>query len=203
MIEWLIFFNGLCLAAIPLGSVLVAIKRLEGFDFESMTISFMSNSKMYGNDMARKYKRIVFVSSLVFMVFFHLLVRKFEFQHNEELLTIVNWICILLFALALIPHNKLPLNSENKAKVIQRVFHNALALIISLGIPASMILYQLLVIQVDPVYGRTGLYIVSFNTLATLITFFRKGITATSEVVYISGVSIWSLFNSFSMLFGT
>lgn len=201
MLEWLIFFNGICLAAIPLGSLLITMKKLEGFDFHAMSISYLSNSKIYGNYMARKYRSILFVSSVVFMVFFHLLVIKFEFQHNGELLTIVNWICILLFALAFIPHNRMPLNSENKYMVFQRVFHNTVAFIVFIGIPSSIILYQMLVIQVDPVYGKTGLYIASFNTIATIVTFFKKGITAISEVVYISGVSIWSLFNSFTVLF--
>jgi len=200
MLEWLIFFNGIGLAIIPLGSLLLTMKKLDGFDIKSMTISFLSNSSNYGNHMARKYKGILFISSAVFSVFFHLLVVKFDFQHNNDFLTIVNWICVLIVALALIPHNNQPFNSENRYMVLQRVFHNTLAFIVLTGIPASIILYQLLVIQIDPVYGRTGLLIASVNTLATIITFFRNGITALSEVVYISGVSIWSLYNSFTIL---
>lgn len=203
MLDWLIFFNGIGLAIVPLVSLLLEMRRLKRFDSASMSFSFLSNESLYGVQNARRYRRFVLIAGVVIMVFFHLLITKFDVGDRTFLLRSINWIGILIFALALTPHNMTTMRSRNWLRFAQRMAHNLLALLVFCGIPAAIIGYQIEVIKIDPLYGKIGLILAGFNTATALFTFFRRGITAFSEMVFMIGISVWALFNSIAILFGS
>lgn len=166
------------------------------FDLEKYTLSFLSNKNLYGKAYVRKYKRLLFVTAILNYLFFWLLSSFYDLGENERFMQQIDYSFAFLTLLAFVPHNISPFSFRNLAASLQRLLHNLLAVIVFITLPILIVLFQVAVLPDLHFLGISGLIIIGCVVLVILISIIKNGINGVTEMLFINGISIWSIFIS-------
>lgn len=96
--------------------------------------------------------------------------------------------------LAFVPHNMSPFSLKKPVASFHRLFHNLLAGMVFLMLPTLIVTFQIAIMEDLPFMGITGLIIIGLTMTTTLLSVIRLGITGVAEILFINGISIWSIF---------
>ena len=164
------------------------------FDLKRYTLSFLSNKNLYGKKYVRAYKRLLFATAILNYLFFWLLSLYYDLGEYERFMRQIDYSFAVLALLAFVPHNIYPFRLENLKTNLQRVTHNLLAVIVFLSLPTLVILFQTAILSERWFLGVTGLVIIGGTILVTGISVIKNGVNGITEMLFINGISIWSIF---------
>ncbi|MDD2549361.1 MAG: hypothetical protein PHD00_04600 [Bacteroidales bacterium] len=166
------------------------------FDLEKYTLSFLSNKTLYGKSSVRKYKRLLFATAILNYLFFWLLSSFYDLGENERFMQQIDYSFAFLTLLAFVPHNLSPYSLRNLAANIQRLLHNLLAVIVFITLPILIVLFQVAVLPDLHFLGLSGLIIIGCVVLVVAASIIKNGINGVTEMLFINGISVWSIFIS-------
>lgn len=164
------------------------------FDLHKYTLSFLSNKNLYGKTYVKVYKRLLFASAVLNYTFFWLLSEYYDLGENERLMQQMDYSFAFLAFLAFVPHNMYPYSRKFFASNIQRIIHNLLAIIVFITLPVLIIMFQAAILSELHFIGLTGLIIIMGVIVIVLFSVIRNGINGVAEILFINGISIWSIF---------
>jgi hypothetical protein len=101
---------------------------------------------------------------------------------------------ILLTLLAFVPHNMKPYSFKNLSSSMQRLLHNLLAVVVFLTLPLLIVIFLTAIVNSLPFLGITGFVIIGCTAFFTLFSLIRHGLTGVCEMIFITGVSLWTIF---------
>ncbi len=174
----------------------VVHKALQNYiiDLKLHTLSFLSNKVLYGKKSVRGYKLLLLVTAMLHYVFFWLLARYYYLGENERYLLYVDYTFAAFTLLALVPHNMMPYSFKTLKSTVRRLLHNIMALVIFILLPTLIITFQTAVIASERVLGTAGFIIIGLVILSTSYSIYKYGISGNTELVFIYGISSWSVF---------
>ncbi|HDR52494.1 MAG TPA: hypothetical protein ENN90_12895 [Mariniphaga anaerophila] len=164
------------------------------FDLKKYTLSFLSNKHLYGKNYVSGYKRLLFTTAILNYLFFWLLSLFYDLGENERFMRQIDYSFAVLALLAFVPHNIYPFKPENLKTNLQRILHNLLAVFVFLSLPTLVILFQTAILPELWFLGVSGLIIIGATILITGISVIKNGVNGVTEMLFINGVSIWSIF---------
>lgn len=164
------------------------------FDPSKETLSFFSNKHLYGEKLNKGYTRLLFIFAILTYCFFWLLARFYDLGQHEQFVTYLDYSFAVLTLLAFVPHNMYPYNIKKPATSLQRLVHNLLAVNVFLLLPALIIAFQVAILQELRFPGVSGLIIIIVVVLVTLGSIIRNGLSGVAEILFINGISIWSIY---------
>jgi len=148
----------------------------------------------------RGYKRLLFATAILNYLFFWLLSLFYDLGENVRFMRQIDYSFAVLALLAFVPHNMFPFKRENLKTNLQRIIHNLLAVIVFLSLPTLVVLFQTAIITEFWFLGISGLVIIGGTIVVTGISVIKNGVNGVTEMLFINGISIWSIFvtiNSF------
>ncbi|HPR32136.1 MAG TPA: hypothetical protein PLK12_08570 [Prolixibacteraceae bacterium] len=154
----------------------------------------MSNKWLYGEKCQKGYQRLLFASAVLTYSFFWLLSKFYDLGRYEEYMRQLDYTVAVMTILAFSPHNILPYSVKRLGTSLQRLLHNIFGGVVFLFLPLLIIFFQARVIEPYPFMGITGLMIISITVVLTAISFLKNGLTGVSELLFINGVSTWTIF---------
>ena len=166
------------------------------FDLEKYTLSFLSNKNLYDKTYVKGYKRLLFATAILNYLFFWLLSLFYDLGENERFIQQIDYSFAFLTLLAFVPHNISPYSFRNLAASLQRLLHNLLAIIVFITLPVLVILFQVAVLPNQHFLGISGLIVIGSVVLVIFISIIKNGINGVTEMLFINGISIWSIFIS-------
>lgn len=173
------------------------------FDPREYTLSFLSNKSLYNKSTARGYTRLLLLTAALHYVFFWLLTEYYFLGEEERYLKYVDYSSIALTMLALVRHNMLPYSFKTLRAAIQRAGHNIVAVLVFLLIPGLIITFQILVLGDGRIFlGMGGLIIIGLTLVGLVHSVIKGGLNGITELVFINGLSLWSIFTAVVTLFG-
>jgi len=172
-------------------------------DLNSYTLSFLSNKRIYNKTTAKGYTRLLLVIALVHYIFFSLLTRYYFLGEEERYLNYVNYSSLFLTLLGCVRHNILPYSFKTLRAAILRIGHNILAVIVFLVLPALIISFQTLIVDEHKFIGIGGFIIIGAVLAWLILSIVKRGINGVTELVFITGISIWSIFVTVITVFFT
>ncbi|MGE4585747.1 MAG: hypothetical protein AB7D05_00210 [Mangrovibacterium sp.] len=164
------------------------------FDLSRQTLSFFSNKHLYGERLNQGYKHLLFLFALLTYCFFWLLSRFYDLGEHERFMTYIDYSFALLTLLAFVPHNMKPYTLKEPVTSLQRLAHNLLAGMVFLMLPALIITFHVAVLPGLNFLGVSGLILIGLVLLMTVWTVCKNGLNGTAEIVFINGISIWSIY---------
>lgn len=164
------------------------------FDLKKYTLSFLSNKNLYGKNYVRGYKQLLFATAILNYLFFWLLSLFYDLGENERYMQQIDYSFAVLALLAFVPHNIYPFKRENLKTNLQRIIHNLLAIVVFLSLPTLVILFQTAVLPDLWFLGISGLLIIVGTIVVTGISVIKNGVNGVTEMLFINGVSIWSIY---------
>jgi len=171
-------------------------KSLEStpLNLKKQTLSQLSNRRFFGKKYMKGYSRFLFLTGILTYIFFWLLFQYYDLGEHERLMQYTN-ICFAAFTLlAFVPHSEQEFNLKKIWPSLLRINHNLLAMTVFLGLSVLIISFQWALLVKQPFLGISGLIII-FGVLITVgFSMFRHGVTGLTELVFINGIRIWSLF---------
>ena len=170
--------------------------RQINFNLKEQTLSFLSNKSLYGKRFTRGYKRLLFITALLHFAFFWLLSKYYDLGDNETYMQYTTYSFALLTLLAFVPHNIHPYSFKKLSTTIQRLLHNLLGVVVFLTLPTLIIVFQAAIMASQLFLGISGLIIISCTVLVTIGSLIKTGISGITEILFINGISIWSIFTS-------
>lgn len=170
--------------------------RQINFNLKEQTLSFLSNKSLYGKRFTRGYKRLLFITALLHFAFFWLLSKYYDLGDNETYMQYTTYSFALLTLLAFVPHNIHPYSFKKLSTTIQRLLHNLLGVVVFLSLPTLIIVFQAAIMESQLFLGISGLIIISCTVLVTIGSLIKTGISGITEILFINGISIWSIFTS-------
>lgn len=170
--------------------------RQISFNLKEQTLSFLSNKSLYGKRFTRGYKRLLFITALLHFAFFWLLSKYYDLGDNETYMQYTTYSFALLTLLAFVPHNIHPYSFKKLSTTIQRLLHNLLGVVVFLTLPTLIIVFQAAIMESQLFLGISGLIIISCTVLVTIGSLIKTGISGITEILFINGISIWSIFTS-------
>jgi len=170
--------------------------RQINFNLKEQTLSFLSNKSLYGKRFTRGYKRLLFITALLHFAFFWLLSKYYDLGDNETYMQYTTYSFALLTLLAFVPHNIHPYSFKKLSTTIQRLLHNLLGVVVFLTLPTLIIVFQAAIMESQLFLGISGLIIISCTVLVTIGSLIKTGISGITEILFINGISIWSIFTS-------
>ncbi|MFA5738522.1 MAG: hypothetical protein WC110_11330 [Bacteroidales bacterium] len=170
--------------------------RQINFNLKEQTLSFLSNKSLYGKRFTRGYKRLLFITALLHFAFFWLLSKYYDLGDNETYMQYTTYSFALLTLLAFVPHNIHPYSFKKLSTTIQRLLHNLLGVVVFLTLPTLIIVFQAAIMESQLFLGISGLVIISCTVLVTIGSLIKTGISGITEILFINGISIWSIFTS-------
>ena len=165
-----------------------------GFDLQKETLSFLSNKNLYDKRFVSGYKRMLFTTAILNYFFFWLLSEFYDLGEKEAFKQQLDYSFAFLTLLAFVPHNIQPYSFKSLKSSIQRFFHNILAIIVFITLPLLIIMFQTAVINDLYFLGISGLVIIFTVIILTLLSIITKGINGVTEIIFINGISIWSIY---------
>ncbi|SMO45368.1 hypothetical protein SAMN06265379_101894 [Saccharicrinis carchari] len=163
------------------------------FDLEKHTLSFFSNKTLYGDKFVKGYKWLLFATAILTYAFFWLLTKYYNLGQYERLMRYIDLGFASLALLAFVPHNLKPYSLKSLAPALQRFMHNVLAVVVFLTLPALIITFQVAIITEIKFLGILGMSIIGITILSVAYTMLKSGINGASELLFINGVSIWTI----------
>jgi len=170
--------------------------RQINFNLKEQTLSFLSNKSLYGKRFTRGYKRLLFITALLHFAFFWLLSKYYDLGDNETYMQYTTYSFALLTLLAFVPHNIHPYSFKKLSTTIQCLLHNLLGVVVFLTLPTLIIVFQAAIMESQLFLGISGLVIISCTVLVTIGSLIKTGISGITEILFINGISIWSIFTS-------
>jgi hypothetical protein len=183
-------------------AVYKTIVRL-GFDIRKYTLSYLSNSSLYDKKTVEGYTFLLLATAVLHYAFFWLLIRYYDLGEHRQILTWLDYSALFLTLLACIHHNMLPLSFKTLRKTLLRIGHNIFAVVVFLALPTLIIVFQSLIIDTHPVLGIVGFVIIGLTVLLTIASVIReKAINGIVEIIFILGISLWTIFITLATFFG-
>jgi hypothetical protein len=164
------------------------------FDLKKYTLSFLSNKSLYGKNYVRGYKQLLFATAVLNYLFFWLLSLFYDLGENERFIRQIDYSFAVLALLAFVPHNIYPFKRDNLKTNLQRIVHNLLAVVVFLSLPTLVILFQAAILPELWFLGISGLVIIGGTIVVTGISVIKNGVNGVTEMLFINGVSIWSIY---------
>ena len=164
------------------------------FDLKKYTLSFLSNKNLYGKKYVRGYKQLLFATAILNYLFFWLLSLFYDLGENERYMRQIDYSFAVLALLAFVPHNIYPFKRKNLKTNLQRIVHNLLAVVVFLSLPTLVILFQTAILPDLSFLGISGLLIIVGTIVVTGISVIKNGVNGVTEMLFINGISIWSIF---------
>ena len=165
------------------------------FDPRKETLSYLSNANLYDKKYAKAYKYLLFATAILTYVFFWLLAEFYDLGENEIFMKQIDYTFACLTLLAFIPHNINPYSFFRKfGASLQRLIHNILGFVVFLVLPALVIMFQIAILPEFRLLGISGLIIMGVVVIISFRSLIINGITGVTEILFINGISIWSIF---------
>lgn len=166
----------------------------QNLDLHEYTLSFLSNKDLFSKKTAQGYTWLLLITALLHYIFFWLLTQYYLLGDEERLLSYINDSAVFLTMLACVRHNMLPYSFKTLRATLLRLGHNILAVVVFLTLPTLIITFQLLIVDSYKFIGIGGLIIAATIVILTLISIIKQGINGITELIFIFGISIWSIF---------
>ena len=163
-------------------------------DLHEQTLSFLSNKTIFNKKTAKGYTHLLLFTALMHYLFFGLLTEYYFLAEEERLLYYIEYSAIFITILACVRHNMLPYSFKTLRATLLRLGHNILAAVVFLYIPLLIITFQLLILDDHIFIAIGGLIIVVLIIITTLTSIIKQGINGITELVFIFGISVWSIF---------
>lgn len=167
------------------------------FDLKNQTLSFFSNKSLYGEKFVKGYKFLLFATAILTYTFFWLLTRFYDLGEFEKLMQYIDLGFASLVLLAFVPHNLKPYSLKSLTPSLQRLIHNLLAVVVFFSLPLLIITFQVSILPEIKFLGITGMVIIGVIVLAVIFSFLKNGINGATELLFINGISLWTIFVTF------
>ena len=164
------------------------------FNTDEQTLSYLSNKNLYGKKYVTGYKRLLFLTAVLNYIFFWLLSKFYDLGDNERFMRQIDYTFAFITLLAFVPHNIRPYSLKNLTGSIQRLIHNFLAINVFLTLPALIIMFQTAILPTMYFFGVSGLIIAGIVIIITGVSILIKGVNGVTEIIFINGISIWSIY---------
>jgi hypothetical protein len=174
-------------------AVIKTLQHLD-FDLEEYTLSFLSNQILYDQKYVRGYKRLLFTMAILNYLFFWLLSKFYDLGENELYMQQVTYSFAVLTLLAFIPHNGFPYSLKHPSRSLERLLHNILGIVVFIAISTLIIIFQIAILHDIFFFGVSGLVFIVFVILITAISLVKNGINGITQLLFINGVSIWTIY---------
>lgn len=191
-IKFGILFIGFAYAAILPYSIRKVLEHVS-FDLKNNTLSFFSNKTLFRDKFVKAYKWLLFTTAILTYTFFWLLTRYYDLGEHERLMRYIDLGFASLALLAFVPHNLKPYSINSLAPTLQRFMHNVLAVLVFLSLPTLIITFQIAILPEIQFLGILGMFIIVATVLTVAFSMFKNGINGASELLFINGVSIWTI----------
>ncbi len=165
-----------------------------GIDLGKQTLSFLSNKEIYGKKYLKGYKQLLFLTAILQYTFFWLLSNHYHLGEHELLMQYMDYSFAFITLLAFVPHNIQPYSLRRLGPSLQRILHNLLAAVVFLLIPALIIVFQVAILPEFRLLGISGLVVVGVVMAVTYVSVIFKGVNGLTELMFINGISIWSIY---------
>lgn len=170
-----------------------ALHHIE-IDLKHVTLSFLSNRELYGDRYLRAYKRLLFATAILNYSFFWMLSLYYDLGEYENFMRYLDYCFAVMTLLAFVPHNIQPLSFERLGKTFQRLLHNLLAILVFVMIPLLIFTFQVAIFPDNLVLAVGGMAIIGITITLTVWFIIIHYLNGIAELVFITGVSIWSIF---------
>lgn len=164
------------------------------FDLEEYTLSFLSNQILYDQKYVKGYKRLLFSMAILNYLFFWLLSKFYSLGENELYMQQVKYSFAVLILLAFLPHNGFPYSFKNLSRSLERLLHNILGIVVFIAISTLIIIFQIAILPDIFFFGVSGLVLIILVVLVTAISLVKNGINGITQLLFINGVSVWSIY---------
>lgn len=77
---------------------------------------------------------------------------------------------------------------------MERLLHNILGIVVFIAISTLIIIFQLAILPDIFFFGVSGLVLIGLVVLVTAISLVINGINGITQLLFINGVSIWSIY---------
>ena len=188
-----ILLIGFANAALLPYSIRKALEHVS-FDLKNQTLSFFSNKTLYGAKFVKGYKWLLFTSAILTYSFFWLLTEYYDLGGYEKLMQYIDLGFFSLVLLAFVPHNLQPFSLKRLTPSLQRLFHNLLAVVVFLSLPALISSFQTAILPEIKFLGMAGIIIIGITVLLVALSILKNGINGATELLFINGISIWTIF---------
>lgn len=212
-----ILLIGFTNAALLPYSIKKALEHVK-IDLKKQTLSFFSNKSLYGKRFVKGYKVLLFTTAILTYLFFWLLTLYYDLGEYEKLMGYIDLGFTLLTLLAFVPHNLQPYSLKSLSPSLQRLMHNLLAVLVFISLPSLIITFQASLLSQASLasqgnlisqtavlsqtvlhshfrfLGITGMIIIGGTIISVAISMLRNGITGASELLFINGISLWTIF---------
>ena len=171
-------------------------KSLEStpLNLKKQTLSQLSNKRFFGKKYLKGYTRYLFLTGILTYIFFWLLFQYYDLGAHERLMQYTN-ICFAAFTLlAFVPHSEQVFSTKKLLSSLLRINHNLLATTVFLGLSILIISFQWAVLEAFPLMGLSGMVIILGVLISVTLSILKFGVTGLTELVFINGIRIWSLF---------
>lgn len=164
------------------------------FDLKNQTLSFFSNKSLYGERLVKGYKIMLFTTAILTYIFFWLLTLYYNLVSYDKLLGYIDLGFLLLTLLAFVPHNLKPYSLRTLSPTIQRLMHNLLAALVFIALPSLIITFQSTLLPEILFLGVSGMIIIGLTIIAVVLSILKNGINGATELLFINGISLWTIF---------
>lgn len=171
-------------------------KALEhvNLDIKNQTLSFFSNKSLYDERIVKGYKWLLFATAILTYAFFWLLTEYYDLGEYEKLMQYIDLGFASLVLLAFVPHNLQPYSLKRLAPSLQRFMHNLLAVVVFFSLPLLIMTFQAAILPDIKFLGISGMVIIGITVLAVVFSILKNGINGATEVLFINGVSLWTIY---------
>lgn len=170
-----------------------ALKHVK-LDLNKDTLSFLSNKDLYGDRLVQGYKKLLFATAILTYLFFWFLTEHFDLGAYDKLMQYIDLGFASLALLAFVPHNLKPYSLKHLSTTLQRLIHNLLSVVVFLSLPILICTFQAAILPDMKFLGISGMIIIGMTVLAVIISIFKNGINGATELLFINGISLWTIF---------
>ena len=163
-------------------------------DLKNQTLSFLSNKSLYGDKLVKGYKWLLFSTAILTYGFFWFLTQYYDLGEYDKLMQYIDLGFASLALLAFVPHNLKPYSLRSLAPSLQRLLHNLLSVVVFLSLPTLIITFQVAILPEAKFLGISGLILIGLTILAVALSMFKNGINGASELLFINGIGLWTIF---------
>lgn len=188
-----ILISGFLYAGLLPYTVRKSIKHIE-YDPNIQTLSYLSIKGMYGDKFKKGYSSLLFSAAVLTYIFFGLLAEFYNLGGYEPFITYLNYCAFCFVILAFTPLNLEPYKLENARHNIKRFLHNTFAALVFITLVALIILFHLATMEKHPVFSIIGFCIIGITSILMLWSIIKNTLNGFSELLFINGVSIWSIY---------
>jgi len=174
----------------------IVYKTIIGIKFDpyTYTLSFLSNKSLYSKNTARGYTRLLLITAALHYMFFWLLTEYYFLGAEERYLKYIDYSSMAITMLGLLRHNMLPYSFKTLRAALQRAGHNIVAVLVFLLVPGLIIIFQILILDDHKLLGIGGLVIIGLTLVMLVYSIIKDGLNGIAELVFINGLSLWSIF---------